>query len=86
VQNLQNGRGTIASVQKATRVTNRKRKAEDILRQASRDSNSSGNGDSNSEDKAPAPAPISTKSKGKGKAKVKADSTRKSLRKRAEKT
>jgi hypothetical protein len=88
VQNFQNGHGTIASVQKAARATNRKRKAKDALRQASRDSNSSSNSNSNNKDKAPAPAPapIPIKNKGKGKAKTKADSTRKSLRKRAKKT
>jgi hypothetical protein len=79
VQSLQNSRGTITSVQKTARATDRKRKAEDALYQASRDS------DSNSEDGALAPAPAPTKSKGKGKAKAKADSTRKSLRKRAKK-
>jgi hypothetical protein len=87
MQSLQNGRGTIALVQKIARATNRKRKAKDILRQASRDSNSSSNVDSNSKDKAPAPAPTPapTKNKGKGKAKTKADSTCKNLRKKAQK-
>jgi hypothetical protein len=81
---LQNGRKTIISVQKAARVTNRKRKVEDILRQATRDSNNSGNSNSDSENEAP--APTSTKNKSKGKAKTKIDNTRKSLRKKAKKT
>jgi hypothetical protein len=81
---FQNGRGTIASVQKATRATDRKRKIEDALCQATRDSDSSGDGNINGKDETPVLIP--TKSKGKGKAKTRADNTRKSLRKRAKKT
>jgi hypothetical protein len=66
---LQNNHRIIALVQKAARVTNRKRKTKDTLCQVSRDNNSSSNNNSNSEDEAPAPAPVPTKNKGKGKAK-----------------
>jgi hypothetical protein len=87
MQNLQNNHRTIALVQKATRATNRKQKAKDILHQALYNSNSSSNSNSNSnnKDKAPASTPIPTKNKNKGKAKTKTDSTRKNLRKKAKK-
>ena len=83
---LQNGRRTIASVQKITRATNRKQKAEDTLYQASRNSNSSGISNSNNKNEALTPAPTPTKNKDKSKAKNKADSTCKSLRKKTKKT